>query len=75
MFEEDGKNKRNTEVRYTSIGFCNLLALVFIVLKLCGVISWSWIWVLAPIWIPIAFVFGIVIVCIIIYGILCLFGK
>lgn len=34
--------------------FLSLLALLFIALKLCGVIAWSWLWVLAPIWIPIA---------------------
>ncbi len=34
-----------------SIGFTGLLTIVFIVLKLIGVIAWSWIWVLAPIWI------------------------
>lgn len=34
------------------IGFTGLLAIVFITLKLCGVISWSWWWVLAPLWIP-----------------------
>lgn len=34
------------------IGFCGLLTIVFIVLKLTKVIAWSWIWVLAPIWIP-----------------------
>jgi uncharacterized protein (DUF983 family) len=33
------------------IGFVGLLAIVFIVLKLTGVIDWSWVWVLAPIWI------------------------
>lgn len=38
------------------IGFCGVLAIVFIVLKLVGVISWSWVWVLAPIWIPAAIV-------------------
>lgn len=32
-------------------GFMGLLAIVFIVLKLCKVINWSWIWVLSPIWI------------------------
>ena len=32
-------------------GFVGLLAIVFIVLKLTGVIAWSWLWVLAPIWI------------------------
>jgi hypothetical protein len=30
------------------IGFSGLLTIVFIVLKLCNVIDWSWLWVLAP---------------------------
>lgn len=34
------------------IGFAGLLAIVFITLKLTGVIAWSWWWVLAPLWIP-----------------------
>ena len=38
------------------IGFTGALAIAFIVLKLTGVITWSWLWVLAPIWIPIIFV-------------------
>lgn len=33
------------------IGFTGLLTITFIVLKLCKVISWSWWWVLSPIWI------------------------
>ena len=33
------------------IGFVGLLTITFIVLKLCKVISWSWWWVLSPIWI------------------------
>lgn len=33
------------------VGFASLLGLVFIVLKLCGVIKWSWLWVLSPLWI------------------------
>lgn len=33
------------------IGFTGLLTIVFIVLKLLGVITWSWWWVLSPIWI------------------------
>ena len=37
----------------SGIGFCGLLTIVFIVLKLLKVINWSWLWVLAPIWIPI----------------------
>lgn len=34
------------------IGFFGLLTIVFIVLKLLGVIDWWWIWVLAPLWCP-----------------------
>ena len=33
------------------IGFAGLLTIAFIVLKLCKVITWSWVWVLAPLWI------------------------
>ena len=34
-----------------SIGFAGLLTILFIGLKLTGAISWSWIWVLSPLWI------------------------
>lgn len=30
-----------------------VLLIIFIVLKLVGVIAWSWIWVLSPLWISI----------------------
>ena len=40
----------------TSIG---LLQVAFIVLKLCGVIHWKWVWVLSPIWIDAVIVFVI----------------
>jgi energy-coupling factor transporter transmembrane protein EcfT len=33
-----------------------LLTVLFIGLKLAGVISWSWLWVLSPTWIPLALV-------------------
>lgn len=31
-------------------GFFEILTIAFIVLKLCGVINWNWVWVLSPIW-------------------------
>lgn len=34
------------------VGICTLLTVLFVALKLCGVIAWSWLWVLAPTWIP-----------------------
>lgn len=36
---------------------CTLLALLFIALKLTHQIDWSWAWILAPIWIPLAVAF------------------
>ena len=47
--------KHETKATYSGIGFTGLLQIAFIVLKLCNVINWSWWWVLAPIWIPLAF--------------------
>jgi hypothetical protein len=32
--------------------FFQILALIFITLKLMGEITWSWWWVLSPIWAP-----------------------
>jgi hypothetical protein len=37
------------------IGFFGLLTILFVALKLTGYIDWSWWWVLAPIWGPMAF--------------------
>lgn len=33
------------------IGFTGLLTIAFIVLKLLGIITWSWVWIFSPIWI------------------------
>lgn len=46
----------------TGIGFTGILAIVFIVLKLTKVITWSWWWVLCPIWGPVAFVLVVLII-------------
>lgn len=44
------------------MSFTSVLALIFIALKLIGIITWSWLWVLAPIWIgiPLVLLFYIV---------------
>ncbi len=54
----------------SGIGFGGALALLFIGLKLGGVIEWSWIWVLSPIWIPIVLVVLFLIIAFIVYLIL-----
>lgn len=42
------------------IGFAGLLTILFIGLKLTGFISWSWLWVLSPIWISFLVVISII---------------
>lgn len=47
------KRTRRNETRNAAsggVGVNGLLLVAFIVLKLCGVIDWSWWWVLSPAW-------------------------
>ena len=45
-------NKKTTAAASGGMKFCDVLLIVFIVLKLCKIINWSWWWVLSPFWIP-----------------------
>lgn len=51
------------------VSFLGLLALLFIGLKLGNVITWSWLWVLSPLWIPLALV-GFILLIVFIYKVL-----
>lgn len=59
------KEDKGFEVRF----FLIVLCLIFIFCKLTGHITWSWIWVLSPLWIPTAIllilymILGILVVC------------
>ena len=53
---------KNVEVKHVGIGFAEALTLLFIGLKLGKVISWSWLWVLSPIWISLALIVVIAII-------------
>jgi hypothetical protein len=44
-------NSKTPTVQFPILG---ILGLIFITLKLTGYITWSWLWVLAPFWIPIS---------------------
>ena len=50
--------ENNTQIVKAGPGLATLLVVLFIALKLCGVIAWSWVWILSPIWISIALVIG-----------------
>jgi hypothetical protein len=44
-------NSTTPTVQFPLLG---ILGLIFITLKLTGYITWSWLWVLSPFWIPLA---------------------
>lgn len=48
-------NKSNNSAPQ-GLGFTSILQLIFITLKLMGVIEWSWVWVLSPLWISVILV-------------------
>ena len=61
------EEKTTKTVGYNCGGLSTLLTVAFVVLKLCGVISWSWVWVLSPFWISCALGLVIFIICLIVY--------
>ena len=50
-------SERRVVVRF-QIDWLILLAIVFVAFKATGLIDWSWWWVLAPVWIPLALAVG-----------------
>lgn len=58
-------SSESSVVKSGGIGFFGLLTLLFIGLKLgeVGVVAtWSWLWILSPMWIPIAIFSGIIVI-------------
>ena len=43
------KSEKKTTIKFPSLSV--ILGAIFIILKLCGKIAWSWVWVLSPFWI------------------------
>lgn len=42
-------NENKTTVSFGGLGLGTVLTLIFLVLKLCGVIAWEWIYVFLPV--------------------------
>ena len=64
-------NKIIVENSNVGMGVSGWLTLIFVTFKLIGVLSWSWWWVLSPLWIPLGLV---LLVCIIVFGVAFLLG-
>lgn len=55
-------NKGGSESGGAGIGFFGILTIVFIILKLCHIIEWSWVWVLSPIWIGLLLIVAVIVI-------------
>lgn len=60
--------KKAAHVTSSGVSFGSLLTIAFIILKLTGVISWSWFWVVSPILIPFSIALVLLIIISIIIG-------
>ena len=55
-------DKKTSTTAKGGMNFLEALLLVFVILKLCKIITWSWWWVVSPIWIPLILWFLLVII-------------
>ena len=67
--------EQKTSGTNNGIGFCGLLTILFIAFKLLGIINWSWVWVLAPLWISFCIVLAICVIAIIVALFVALKGE
>lgn len=69
------KSEQKVVVQSGGVGLGGLLFVLFLALKLTGVIAWPWVWVFAPLWAPIILAIGLIIIAIGITCLVALFRK
>jgi hypothetical protein len=72
-FVSGWRTKESNVQSSSGIGFFGLLTILFIGLKLANFITWSWWWVLSPIWLPFALFLGVCILILVIAMIVAFF--
>lgn len=64
-------NKQRISISMGSgLTFGSVLFFIFLILKLCGVIEWSWWWVTAPLWIGFGLTLLLIVVLALVYAII-----
>lgn len=66
---------KNAKTTTTSISLLGVLQIIFIVLKLCGLIDWSWWKVFIPMWIDLGIIAGFLLLYLIVLIIAYIYGK
>lgn len=69
------EEKKDNPAAAGGIGAGTLFALLFTYLKLTGSIDWGWIWVLAPLWVPLAGILMVLLAAVLVLAVVSLFGK
>ena len=64
----------STSSKYGNGGFFGLLGVLFLELKLAGVIDWPWWVVLSPLWVPVAMMFAILLMALLVAKIVDIIG-
>jgi membrane protein YdbS with pleckstrin-like domain len=59
-------------MRFKGLKWDLTLFLIFMALKVFGIINWSWWWVTSPLWIPLA---GVILVTVVAIILTIIFGK
>jgi len=62
-----------SNIKSINVGVEGLLLILFIGLKLTNVINWSWLWVLSPLWIPVALMLVVGVISLMIFAVFLLF--
>jgi Ca2+/H+ antiporter len=65
----------NAQASGGGIGCCTVVLIVFVILKLTGNIDWSWWWVTAPLWGPIALVLAVLALVMVVGGAVAILAK
>ena len=60
----------NKETTSGGLGLSSILFIIFLILKLTNTITWSWWWVISPLWIPISIIMIMLCALIIIGGLI-----
>lgn len=70
-------NRQATQITVSLTPYFFIVGFIFILLKITGMVSWSWFWVLSPFWIPLAMWFAgvlLVMAVMVFVGLLLVFG-
>ncbi len=66
---------KNTKTTTTGVSLLGVLQIIFIVLKLCGLIDWSWWKVFIPMWIDLGIIAVFLLLYLVILIVAYIYGK